>query len=53
MLEEQLRAADCEKDALGKQNSKLLVSKNPQAKTQYLDSLRNELNQQRKEVLRL
>ena len=44
MLEDQVRAADVDKEALGKYNSKLLDSKNPQAKMQYLDSIRTELN---------
>ena len=38
---------------LSKQNNKLLVSKNPQAKTQYLDQLRNDLNISKKEVIKL
>jgi len=53
MLEEQVRTAESDKDNLGKQNSKLLMSKNPQAKTQYLDQLRNNLNASKKEVIRL
>ena len=38
---------------LSKQNNKLLVNKNPQAKTQYLDQLRNDLNISKKEVIKL
>ena len=53
MLENQVHAADSERDALSKQNNKLLVSKNPQAKTQYLDNVRQQLNESRKEVLKL
>ena len=53
MLQEQVRTAETDKSNLGKQNSKLMVSKNPQAKTQYLDSLRTELNSSKKEVIRL
>jgi len=53
MLQEQVRSAENEKDNLGKQNNKLLVSKNPQAKTQYLENLRSELNTQRKENIKL
>ena len=52
MLEDQVSAADVDKEALGKQNSKLLDSKNPQAKMQYLDGIRSELNLSRKEVIR-
>ena len=53
MLQEQVRTAETEQSNLGKQNSKLMMSKNPQAKTQYLDSLRNELNGAKKEIIRL
>ena len=37
---EYIEAAETEKEKLSHQNSKLLVSNNPQAKTQYLDSVR-------------
>lgn len=53
MLQEQVRTAETDKSNLGRQNSKLMMSKNPQAKTQYLDSLRTELNSSKKEVIRL
>jgi hypothetical protein len=53
MLSEQCKAAEDDKTNLGKQNNKLLVSKNPQAKTQYLDQLRTELNSTKKEVIKL
>lgn len=53
MLEEQVRMAESDKANLGKQNNKLLVSKNPQAKTQYLDSLREQLNASKKDIIRL
>ena len=44
MLQEQIRMVEGDQANLSKQNNKLLVGKNPQAKTQYLDSLRTELN---------
>ena len=53
MLSLEVKAAENEKADLGKQNNKLLVSKNPQAKTQYLDQLRIELNSTKKELIRL
>lgn len=53
MLSQEVKAAEDDKANLGKQNNKLLVSKNPQAKTQYLDQLRIELNSTKKEVIKL
>lgn len=53
MLAEQNKASEHEKANLGEQNSKLLVSKNPQAKTQYIDKLRMELNTARKDIIKL
>ena len=53
MLEQQIRAAEAGQASLSRQNSQLLVSKNPQAKTQYLDGLRAELNASKKEVIKL
>ena len=53
MLEAHVRSAEDNTDNLGKQTNKLLVSKNPQAKTQYLDSLRIELNNSKKDIIKL
>ena len=53
MLSERVRLAEGDMASLSKENNKLLVSKNPQAKTQYLDKLRNENNLQKKEVIKL
>ena len=39
--------------SLGKQNSKLMINNNPLAKTKYLDSQRMELNQVKKDNLKL
>lgn len=53
MLEQQVRSAEAGQASLSRQNSQLLVSKNPAAKTAYLDSLRAELNTSKKEVIKL
>ena len=53
MLSEQNKASEHEKAHLGEQNNKLLVSKNPQAKTQYIEKLRTDLNMARKDVIKL
>ena len=44
MLQAEVRMAEKNSTSLGKEANKLLVSKNPQAKTQHLDQLRTELN---------
>ena len=53
MLQEQLRVAEGESERLGRETNKLLVAKNPAAKTQYLDQLRAEVQTHKKEVSRL
>ena len=53
MLQELVKVAEGDKDSLAKQNNKLLLSKNPHAKTQYLDQIRTELNQTKKAIIKL
>ncbi len=52
MLQDELKGAEDGQAALGRQNSKLLVTNNPQAKTQYLDKQRSEMNLMKKENIR-
>ena len=52
MLQDDLKGAEEGQAALGKQNSKLLIANNPQAKTQYLDKQRNEMNLLKKDNVR-
>ena len=52
MLQAQVQIAEDNQASLGKQNNKLLVSKNPQAKTQYLDQLRADANISKKEIIK-
>ena len=52
MLQDELRGAEDGQAALGRQNSRLLVNNNPQAKAQYLDKQRAELNALKKENIR-
>ena len=52
MLQDELKGAEEGQVALGRQNSKLLVANNPQAKTTYLDKQRNEMTQLKKDNIR-
>ena len=52
MLQAQVRIAEDNQNSLGKQNNKLLVSKNPKAKTEYLDKLRTDANISKKEIIK-
>ena len=53
MLEQQIRSAEASHASLSRQNSQLLVSNNPSAKAQYLDKQRAELNEYKKEIIKL
>ena len=49
MLQDQSEGAEQAQRTLQRQNSQLLMSKNPQAKTQYLDKQKAEMNNLKKE----
>ena len=51
MLQDEYAGAEQATRSLQRQNSQILMSKNPQAKTQYLDKQKTEMNNLKKENL--